>query len=291
MTGSTMEASVAQTDPAELTETHQMIWEIVLAEGSEQIRARDEFIESRGKLFRNIAFRLCRNFGIQKALHLDDVVQIVAMEAVAWVDELIAEPKEINKVVNWEGMLHVRARASVRAWNDMNLSPASGMISVSRRVRALNQLRDEMRSTGNEPTDREVVEAHNEKMRATRKDPARQGMLATVDDLHLAATAADIDDHDRMGPMEDGCLLHPAEGPEFVKSVVEAAAGRGETVARVAAVWLSGVYSGEGAEQVLTVAEVASELKISRSTASAHIRFVKGLARTILADDLGITHA
>lgn len=275
----------------ERLDTHAELWEIANAFGQARVSERDRFIESRTKLFRGIAFRLCRNFGIQVALHLDDVQQIVAMEAVAWVDELAADPGKIDAVINWEGLLHVRAKASVRSWHDTNLSPASGMVSVNRRIRVLNQVRDEIRAAGSEPTDHEVVEEHNRRMRASRKDPARQGMIATVEDLRLAATAANIDDHDRMGPMEDGCVLHPSEGPEFVRSVVEAARGRSELVSKVAEAWLSGVYSGSGAEQVLSVSEVADALKISRSAASEHIRYVKALAATILAEDLGITHA
>lgn len=274
----------------EFKDTHAELWGIAAETGSRRTAARDEFIGSREQLFKTIARRLCRNFGIQIALHMDDVQQIVAMEAIAWVDEMMENPESIDEIMNWEGMLHARAKASVRSWHDSNLSPASGMISVNRRIRVLNQVRDEMRAAGSEPTDHEVVDEHNRRMRAARKDPARQGMIATIEDLRLAATAANIDDHDRMGPMEDGCVLHPAEGPEFVRSVVEAARGKSEIVSKVAETWLSGVYSGEGAEQVLSAAEVAERLDISRSSAASHIRFVKALAVQILAEDLGITH-
>ncbi|GAA1131842.1 hypothetical protein [Citricoccus alkalitolerans] len=258
----------------------------------ERSNLRDDFIASRRKLFRLLAHRLCRTLGMPYATHREDVEQLVALEAVTFVDELIAAPMRIGEISNWEGLLHVRARAAVRSWADRNLSPASGMISLSRRVRQLNQLRDEMRATsGMEPTDREVESEHNRRMTATRKDAAKQGMLVTAGEFHLARPAADIHDLELTALTSEGGLLHPTEGPQLVAAVIAKARMIGGVTADVAACWLSGVYGSEGDQRVLTTREVAGQLDLPQDSAAAQIRKVRTLAKRVLAEQLGIHHA
>jgi hypothetical protein len=266
--------------------------EMAAASGAERVRLREAFIGDERKLFRFLAHRLCRTMGLPSALHRDDVEQLVAIEALAWVDELLVCPASIEGIVSFEGMLHVRSRASVRAWADRNLSPASGMVSLNRRVRKLNQLRDEMRaSTGAEPTDRELAHEHNLRMMATRKDAAKQGMLITSADLRVAGPAVDIQALELAAARPEESLLHPTEGPALVRAVIERARTIGGVTADVAEAWLSGVYSSEGEQRVLTAHEVAVQLGLSRESAAAQIRKVRALAQRILADQLGILNA
>lgn len=253
---------------------------------------RDDFIASRRKLYRLLAHRLCRTLGMPYATHREDVEQLVAMEAVTFVEELLATPAQIEGISNWEGLLHVRARATVRAWADRHLSPASGMISLSRRVRQLNQLRDEMRAAhGHEPSDREVEAEHNRRMAATRKDAAKQGMLCQAGELNLTRPAADIHDLELAAMTPEGGLLHPTEGPRLVAAVIAKARTIGGVTADVAACWLSGVYSSEGDQRVLTPREVSEQLGLPQASAAAQIRKVRTLAKRVLADQLGIHHA
>lgn len=265
--------------------------EIAAASGPRRARLREAFIADQRKLFRFLAHRLCRTMGLSTALHRDDVEQLVALEAMAWVDELIAEPAAIRLIENYEGMLHVRSRAAVRAWADRALSPASGMVSLRRRVRKLNQLRDEMfAASGVEPTDRELAREHNRRMRATRKDAARQGVLVTPADLWTARPAVDIHALELSTAQPEDCLLDPAEGPVLVRAVIERARTIGGVTAQVAEAWLSGVYASEADQRVLTPREVAEELGLSPESATAQIRKVRLLARRVLADQLGIRH-
>jgi hypothetical protein len=259
---------------------------------SRRTALRDDFIASRRKLYRLVAHRLCRTLGMPYATHREDVEQLVAMEAVTFVEELVATPARIEEIANWEGLLHVRARATVRAWADRNLSPASGMISLSRRVRQLNQLRDELRTTsGLEPSDREVAFEHNRRMTATRKNAAKQGMLVSAGELALARPAADIHDLELAAMTPEGGLLHPTEGPRLVAAVVAKARMIGGVTADVAACWLSGVYGSEGDQRVLTAHEVAEYLGLPQASAAAQIRKVRTLAQRVLAEQLGIHHA
>lgn len=277
-----------ETEQLEASSTEVLLQIKAMPEARRQ-RARDEFVVSRQRLFRTIAFRLCRNYGISPQEHMEDVTQVVAEEAIEWINKLMDDREDLTKVLNWEGMLHVRSKQTVRTWMDRNLTPASGMISVSRRVRMLNAVRDEMRqSMSDEPTKQQIVDEHNRRMRASRKDPERQGVIATVDDLIITGRSVNVDDHEQVGPMEDGCVLHPAEGPRFVQSVVEAAEELGGVTADVASTWLAGVYATEGYQQVLSVDEVAAALGIEKSVASTQIRKVKALARKVLIEQLGI---
>jgi hypothetical protein len=266
--------------------------EMAAASGAERARLREAFIGDERKLFRFMAHRLCRTMGLPAALHRDDVEQLVAIEALAWVDELLVDPAAIEGIGSFEGMLHVRSRASVRAWADRNLSPASGMVSLNRRVRKLNQLRDEMRArAGAEPTDRELANEHNLRMMATRKDAAKQGMLVTSTDLRVAGPAVDIHALELAAAGPEESLLHPTEGPALVRAVIERARAIGGVTAGVAEAWLSGVYASDGAQRVLTAHEVAEQLGLPQESAAAQIRKVRALAKRVLADQLGILNA
>jgi hypothetical protein len=266
--------------------------EMAAASGAERARLRDAFIGDERKLFRFLAHRLCRTLGLPAALHRDDVEQLVAIEALAWVDELVAHPAAIEDIESFEGLLHVRSRASVRAWADRHLSPASGMVALNRRVRKLNQLRDEMRAaTGAEPSDRELAHEHNRRMTATRKDAAKQGMLVTSADLRVSGPAVDIHALELAAARPEESLLHPTEGPALVRAVIERARAIGGITADVAEAWLSGVYASEGAQRVLTSREVAEQLGLPQESAAAQVRKVRTLAKRILADQLGILDA
>jgi len=281
-------ASVGAGAPAALDQLREM----ARATGPRRQQLRDQFIADQGRLFRLLAHRLCRNLGLRPELHREDVEQIIAMGAVVWVDELVADPAAIEAIMSFEGLLHVRSRASVRTWADRELSPASGMVSLRRRMRKLNQLRDELRAaTGAEPTDEDVAREHNRRMAATRADAARQGMLATAEDLTVAGSAVDVHSLDlTVAAPEDG-LLHAAEGPRLVRAVTERARRISGVTADVAEAWLSGVYGSEGAQRVLTAREVADQLGIPQESAAAQIRKVRTLAKRVLAEEFGIDHA
>jgi hypothetical protein len=258
----------------------------------ERVCLREEFFAGRRKLFRLLAHRLCRTLGLPHALHREDVEQLVALEAVTFVDELLVEPARIEQLANWEGMLHVRARASVRAWADRHLSPASGMVSLSRRVRQLNQLRDELRAAGGcEPEARELAAEHNRRMAATRKDAAKQGMLAVAGEVDLTRPVVDIHALELAATLPEGGLLHPTEGPRLVHAVIAKARAIGGVTAAVAECWLSGVYGSEGDQRVLTPREVAEQLGLPPQSASAQIRKVRAVAKRVLAEELDIHHA
>lgn len=276
----------------------------VMAESADAERERllERFIADRRKLFRLMAHRLCRTLGIPSVLHREDVEQLVVLEAVAWVDELLEQPEWINHIATWEGLLQVRARAAVQAWVERTLSPGAGMVSVTRRVQLLNQMREGLReelwaAAGRDPSDLEVELEHYRRLAASRAEAARQGLPAVGEEPILPAHAVDLSGVDtgavdlfaverHSTALEEG-MLHPVMGPALVRAVIARARAIGGVTAEVARVWLSGIHLPEEARRLLTHGEVAEQLDLPLSSAAAQVSKVRALAQRVVADDFG----
>ncbi|MCU6481283.1 hypothetical protein [Arthrobacter sp. A2-55] len=270
--------------------THDVIRSIAAAPDSAQPALINDFLRKRWGQFRMIGHGLCRNFGVDANTHGDDFTSMVAEEAYKMLTEHLADQDKLDLVENWDGMLKVRSRQIVRNFLDKEMAPAAEMSSTLRRIRLLNQTRDLMRhELGAEPTDRQVVETHNAKMRAQRVNPVKQGVLATVDDLHAYRACADIDDHDYSEPIDPDFVLHPAEGPRFVKLIVKRTTSHNPVLGRAAELWLSGLYRTDGPPIVATVKEIATEMGISISTVRTYILKIQEYAIIVAQDEFGIT--
>jgi hypothetical protein len=220
--------------------TRDAVRAIAAADG----RARDnlihEFMRSRMGLFNRIGWSLCRNFGVNPAQHGEDFASMVSQEAYVMLTEQIADDEALEQVHVWEAMLKLRSKQLVRNFLDKDMAPATEMSSTFRRVRMLNQTRDEMRlSLSREPTDDEVVKEHNTRMYANRSNPVKQGVLATVDDLSVYRATADVDNHDYEQPI-DTEFVHPVEARSLPGSKDQR---DNERFGEAAELWLSGLYS------------------------------------------------
>jgi hypothetical protein len=264
----------------------------VRAIAAAQGRARDnlihEFMRSRMGLFNRIGWSLCRNFGVNPAQHGEDFASMVSQEAYVMLTEQIADDEALEQVHVWEAMLKLRSKQLVRNFLDKDMAPATEMSSTFRRVRMLNQTRDEMRlALSREPTDDEVVKEHNTRMYANRSNPVKQGVLATVDDLSVYRATADVDNHDYEQPIDTEFVLHPVEGPKFIKLLVEKTSEYNERLGEAADLWLSGLYSGSG--EIGTPEKIAEALGVSQSTARSYIRKIKEHAVIVASEAFGIT--
>lgn len=270
--------------------THDAVRAIMAAPLTRRPALINDFMAARMTLFKQISRWLCRNFGQSYENHGEDFASIVSMEAYKMLTEQLEDEAELEKVEVWEGMLRHRSRQVVRNFLDKDMAPASAMSSTFRRVRLLNQTRDEMaRESGSFPTDIQIVEAHNEKMRASRVNAVKQGMIATVDDLRVYRQCADIDDHDFREAIDTDFVLHPVEGPQFMKAIVEAVALQNPKLGAAAEIWLSGLYVADGDPRMASVTEIAAQMGISTSTARAYIRRIKELAVDVARDSFGIS--
>lgn len=270
--------------------THDAVRAIAAATGRQRENMIEDFFAARQGLFNQIGFSLCRNFGVAASQHGEDFASIVAREAWVMLSEQLADEDELDQVNIWEAMLKMRSKQMVRNFLDREMSPAAEMSSTWRRVRLLNQTRDEMRyELGREPGDEEIVEAHNAKMRANRANPVKQGVIATVDDLHVWRVSADVEDHDRAGTIEADFVLHPVEGPKFIQLLVERTSEYNDRLGEAAELWLSGLYRTDGPPLIRTPEEIADALGVSRSTARSYIRKIKEYAVVVASEAFGIT--
>lgn len=270
--------------------THDVIRAIAAATGRERERRIDDFMRARQGLFKQIAWWLCRNFGHLPEQHADDFASIVAETAYTMLREELEDPASLDSVNNWEGMLRVRSRQAVRTYIDGDNAPMAEMTSALRRKRLLDATRDEMRrELKREPKPLEIVEAHNAKMHATRSNPVKQGVIASVEDLHLSRVQDTIDDHDFAEPVDTGFVLHPVEGPKFIRLLVERTTEYNERLGKAAELWLSGLYREGHPPVIATVEEIADALEVSRSTARAYVRKIKEYAVVVLQEEFAVT--
>lgn len=265
---------------------------ILASSGKARARLIDDFCRAKLETFRSIGSLLCRKAGMDVLRHADEVTQIVAMECVKMIHEIIADPDRLaREVTSWNGRLHTRAKPAVRSYADGAASglAASGTTALARRQREMNRTRQALRAElEREPSDVEVVETTNDRMRRLRKDPARQSMICTVEDLKPTDMVALHDDDDDEKVYEDETpALAPHEGRRMVTLLARNVEADDPVLAAVVLAWLGGVYDPEvGAPR--EVHEVAAHVHITSGQAAEYIARAQSLAVTFLADRFGI---
>ena len=270
--------------------THDVIRSIAAATGRTRENMIDDFIRARLGLFKQIAWGLCRRFGHDPAQHVDDFSSIVSMTAFKMLTEGLDDDEMLESVNNWEGMLRVQARAAVRNYIDKEGAPMAEMTSALRRKRLLDATRDEIRrELGREPSPQEIVDTHNARMHENRANPVKQGVIATVEDLRVSRIHDDVDDHDYAAPIDTDFILHPVEGPRFVKLIVERTGSYNERLGQAAELWLSGLYREGQPPRIATVEEISEALDVSASTARSYVRKIKEYAVLVAREEFAIT--
>lgn len=252
----------------------------------------NEFLAVRMGLFRSIARYHCVRFGVSVPDNIEDFASIVSMTAYEMLVRHVEDPVERERIENFDAMLRLASKAKVRGFADKDLTPGSGMTSTMRRVRLLHATRDAMRhELGREPNDDEVVAEHNRNMWKSRSNPVKQGMLATVEDMGVKRESVDIENHDRdyNQPIDTEFVLHPVEGPKFVKLLVDRTAEYNPVLGQAADLWLSGLYAEGQEPRTASVKEVAEAMGISTATARSHIRKIKEHAVRVAAEEFGIS--
>lgn len=248
-----------------------------------------DFLASRDKQFNRIAGSLCRSNSVRRTDYLEVVKSLVAemcWQMIVWARE---DETYLDRVDSWEAILVYNVRPKVRSEIDHQRSPASGMVSAQRRYRELARTRSELTSArGERPSVKETVEETNRRLHATRKDPVRQGMVVTELDELAARGAAPFDETlDSVVHQVDfaeNYILHPAEGPVLVRTVVELAAEHSELCGQVAEMWMGEAYTSGGPPPGTDTASwIAKELGLTRAQTSSHIATVRELAMDYLA--------
>ena len=249
------------------------------------VRSRlvEQFHTRRQALYARWARALCRTVDGVGFGQFDDVLQTVAETAVVTADQWDGPVKKPT----WEQTTFSKAHDAVKAEAGRSRLVA-GATSHYRRNASLRIRKSQMQQQlQREPSDDEVVEAHNADRMRTNKNPHKAGVIATVDDMYPAA-AADSVEPDKLRTGDDPvlsseCILTTVEGPEFVKQVVERAEAAGEVTARVAQVWV-----GDYNQTLPTVDELAEVLDMSVASVHREKRTIEALAAAVLRDEFGL---
>lgn len=267
-----------------------LILEIVAAEGRTRQHLLDDFMRAKLKVFRSIALKLCRTNSMDITRHLDEATSIVAAECVAWVNELLVHPERLEQVSSFDGKLWLRCRPVFRSYCDGAAGGvnASGAVALQRRMREMGRMREALRAQfDREPTNEEIVEKTNEKMRATRKDPERQSMICSLDDLRTDPVAYSIGEHDIAGA-EAESLLAPHEASRAIAAVIKAATAHSDSMGIIARAWIGDLYN-PAVQAVRTPAQIAELLDMTPAAVSRQLSQLRVVARSHLADVLAIT--
>lgn len=259
---------------------------VTLADAAEYRRQAETFLARHRGLWRRIAAHLCRANSVRRTDYLDDVESHVMVAAWEMLEAARQDAGLLGSMRSFPAVVHFHARPRVRSFLDRATAPASGMVGAQRRRRELQRTRAELAALrGREPTTAEVVDTTNERLAATRKDPARQGMVVSRSDALALRGALSFDetlDSQQPARTEPDFVLHPVEGRELVASVVRAARAEDRTLGQVAALWLGEAYAS-GPPDRDTVRWIAGRLGLTRRQTLRHVERVRRLGVTHLA--------
>lgn len=260
------------------------------APGNQQDDLINDFLRDHWPLFVRTARQYCRTTGRPAASHLDDFTSLVAEEALLMIREAIEDESTLDATRIWEALLKSRCRNRIRNWIRASDQPASGMSGKLRLSSQLHALKWTMTGDlGREPSDEEVVTENNRVMTATRKNPQKEAVLASVDDMKTEKYTADIDLHGDIEVADYDCVISPLEGRAFLRSVTRAAWNHSEKMGAASAIWLEHVYENEESKD--TTKAIASKLGIRQSEVPDVIAQIRALAEQVLMDSLGISGA
>lgn len=249
----------------------------------------NDMLRLRWPQLRRMGAQLCRQHGRAPSDYGEDFTSIVAMELAGMVRTYRKDPSKLDAVRKVDVMAVTRARNVARSWINSSEMPATGMSSRLLVHVLLQSLYWEVYSqSGQEPSVAEVVRLHNEKMHATRKDPARSGVLATEADFWLAPSAVEIPEHLSQTDfgIDPDCLISPMEGPRFRADVVAACAEHSHRAGLAAEAFID--YIDSGGDESGALGAVASALGAGREDAEETFGLVQQIAREVALGQWGV---
>ena len=261
---------------------------------AEQEVALGEFLRDpkHQALFDRIVDSLMGRYTIP-VMYRDDIHAIVL--TCAWQTICVGEAHKRARVRDsWSIALNYSAQDEVRKFTEssdfVGSTGASGRV---RRYRMLAATRARMfDESGREPSVQSVVECHNARMAAERADPARQGVLATVEDM-VPLRGSYLDDNQDAAlsnpslGSESDCPIVPAEATALIDRVIKRCS---DGNMRQVAVAVYGRAMGSP-PSIGTVSEAALETGLSVDTVRRHVLRINSLMRTVLRDEFGVTVA
>lgn len=222
----------------------------------------------------------------------EEITQVVSEEVIRYLRVIDAETLE--QVDNVATHLFFKGKvAVVRFLDSPAVTVATAMSGVSRRYRQSMVARQEFVATfSRDPSNAELVEFINARIRLTRKNPEKQGALVTEDDvsgrmLHPHSMNLNIEDSDSPAesfgtPTQDNTVRERGELAVTVHRLGQVADDlfpkvHSPSVREVLAVWMEFVLDNE--PPITT--EIAARLSVSRQTASERMKMVERVLEAI----------
>jgi hypothetical protein len=265
-------------------------------DGDQQDLAVHQFLSDtrHQAFFRKLTASLCNRYSIRLEMWGDDVHVIV--QQVAWgmlVDQ--AQHTWASAYDSWSQAMALGAQNKVKAFAESaDYLGVSGASTLTRRQRMLEARRQAMLAGGFEASPQDVVDAHNQEMHRTRSDPARQGVLATTEDMIRLGTlplefANDPTTYMPSTGSESDCPLLTTDAKELIRKVLIRCDATNGTMRQVA----HAVYGQALSEPpfIATAREAAEISGLGVDKVRRHLREVDDLLRQILAEEYGITGA
>lgn len=256
--------------------------------------ALGEFFAARTQTIRSIARTLVVKFHLNPTQDLDEVTGMVFEVAYEKARDFVNNPGLMQGLTTFEAHITVSCYNTVRAFAQSQHSHGStGLSSQHRRYGYLMAERTRLANIlQRTPTDVEVVESHNERMRRVRKDAERQGVIATVDDLKWPYQALD-DIGARAGDSAvvgdgDGPLA-AADLPRLRREVVAYLQGSGKVDAAALAGWWLDEFDADGGQGMAPKAQMAKQCGLSRTKLGLLLPVVHDAVRHVLETSFGIT--
>lgn len=264
---------------------------IVSLDTDAQTVAIEDYSRSARETYRQIAFHMCRTNNLPANRHLDDVIQIVATRDYELILEAIEDPTIFDRINRWTGYLHDESRNAVKSYVDTTAgaAPMTGMTNLNRRRRLLSSMRQSMIMDGHDsPTDTEVVEATNERLYRTRRDPAKSGLICTVDDFYLTVSPLEVvPDVATSGDLDS--VIHSTEGAQIVAKAIEEATTESETFGVVLDCYFGELFGDGATGQIPQTADVAEMTGLTSRECSRLKRNGLIVMQRLMRDHYGIT--
>ncbi|WP_251153773.1 hypothetical protein [Cellulosimicrobium sp. Marseille-Q4280] len=264
---------------------------IIAAEGRAQARLIDDFARTKIRDMRSIALQLCRVCGLDPMVHGDDAVGVVETQFTIIVNALIKDPSRLDKITAFNGYLYAHSKAPMRTYGDGAQSgeKPSGTTALARRQRELARTQAALRAELNaEPTPEQIVDVTNTRMRAKRKDAARQGMISTLEDLQQPTNVPLLpEENDAPVWMHSDAPLAPHEARSFLRRAIACAMEADERLARVLAAWLGSTFD-ENVGGPRQLNEVAQMMGLRIAETAELIAAAQDLAVQVLEKEFGV---
>lgn len=252
--------------------------------------AIEDYARSMHTTYGVVARQFCRKFNLNFGRHVEDVAQIIATKDYELILAAVEDPSTVEGIRDWVGMLRAKCRNDVQKHVDTpsGAGELGGATMLNRRRREISATRQKLYQAGRvDVTDEEVVAETNARIAQSYKNPAKNGLVCSVDDLYLTVSSLEVVT-DQSTDSDIGGLLHSTEAHVIVADAIEQASVESETYGVVLDTYFGQLFTNGSAGEVLEDKAVSSITGLSVRECAAYKRKGLELMRGMLMGRYGI---